>query len=51
MKGETIMKNNYNSPEIELLAVEATDVITASDPVIGTETTPVDTGSGSWETL
>ena len=45
------MKNNYNSPELELLPVEAADVITTSDPTLGTETTPVDSGSGSWETL
>ena len=51
MKGELIMKNNYNSPEIELLFVEAVDVITASDPTLGTEMTPVESGSGSWETL
>ena len=41
----------YNSPDIELLPVEAMDVITASDPTLGTETTPVESGFGSWETI
>ena len=51
MKGEIIMKNNYNSPEIELLFVEAADVITTSDPTLGTETPPTEAGGGSWEVL
>ena len=44
----------YNSPEISLLETEK-DIITTSDtvgvPEIGTETPPVDSGSGSWETI
>ena len=44
----------YVSPLASFLDVED-DVITTSDtasvPEIGTETPPVDSGSGSWETL
>ena len=41
----------YNSPEILLLSLEASDIITTSDIEMGVETTPTETGSGSWEVL
>ena len=43
----------YDSPIASILAVED-DIITTSDPTspeIGTETPPVDSGSGNWETI
>ena len=41
----------YNSPEISVVDIEATDIITTSDIEAGVETTPTETGSGSWEIL
>ena len=41
----------YKNPEIEIINVSDSEVITASDPTLGTETTPVESGSGSWETI
>ena len=41
----------YNSPEISLIDLEASDIITTSEIEAGVETTPTDMGGGSWETL
>lgn len=44
--------NNYISPEFEVLSIEDKDIITTSDPTLGTKTTVVeDTTGGSWEVL
>ena len=46
------MKNNvYNSPEILIINASASDVITASDPTLGTESPTVTETGGFWETL
>ena len=41
----------YNSPEIELVAMNDFDVITTSDIEAGVETTPVPDEGGTWETV
>ena len=41
----------YNSPEISVLNIEASDIITTSEIEAGVETTPTEIGGGSWETL
>ena len=41
----------YINPEIELLKIASSDIITTSDIEAGVETTPTETGSGSWETI
>ena len=41
----------YNSPELSIFNLEASDIITTSDIEAGVETTPTETGSGSWEVL
>ena len=41
----------YINPEIELLNIASSDIITTSDIEAGVETTPTETGSGSWETI
>ena len=41
----------YNSPEISVLNIEASDIITTSEIEAGVETTPTEMGGGSWETL
>ena len=41
----------YNSPEISLIDLEASDIITTSEIEAGVETTPTEMGGGSWETL
>ena len=41
----------YNSPEISVLSLEASDIITTSDILAGVETPPTEAGSGSWETI
>ena len=41
----------YNSPEISLIDLEASDIITTSDILAGLETPPTEAGSGSWETI
>ena len=46
------MKNKiYNSPEISLLNLEMADVITTSDPTIGTETPILPESGGTFEVL
>ena len=45
------MKAIYNSPEFFLIDLESADIITTSDIEAGVETTPTETGSGSWETI
>ena len=42
---------NYTNPEIELINIASSDIITTSDIEAGVETTPTETGSGSWETI
>ena len=41
----------YNSPEISVIELEATDIITTSDIEAGVETPPTEVGGGSWETI
>ena len=41
----------YNSPEISLLELSKSDIITTSEIEAGVETTPTEMGGGSWETL
>ena len=41
----------YNSPEISVIDLEVSDIITTSDIRAGLETPPTEAGSGSWETL
>ena len=41
----------YTNPEIELINIASSDIITTSDIEAGVETTPTETGSGSWETI
>ena len=41
----------YNSPEISILDLEVSDIITTSEIEAGVETTPTEMGGGSWETL
>ena len=41
----------YNSPEISILDIDATDIITTSDIEAGVETVPIPTEPGTWETL
>ena len=46
------MKNKiYNSPEITVEVMDNTDIITTSDPTLGTTTSTVESGAGSWEVL
>ena len=41
----------YNSPEISILDIDATDIITTSDIEAGVETVPIPTEPGTWETI
>ena len=41
----------YNTPELDILKIEVSDVITTSDILAGLETPPTEAGSGSWETI
>ena len=41
----------YNNPEIEILTMNYSDVITTSDIQAGLETTPVPDNGGTWEAL
>ena len=41
----------YNSPDFSIINLEASDIITTSEIEAGVETTPTETGGGSWETL
>ena len=50
MKEVNEMKK-YNSPEIELVSMNDSDVITTSDIQAGLETTPVPDNGGTWENL
>ena len=46
------MKNKiYNSPEISVLDVELNDVITTSDPTLGTESPIIGEEGGTFEVL
>ena len=42
---------NYTNPEIELINIASTDIITTSDIEAGVETPPSEVGGGSWETI
>ena len=41
----------YDSPEISVINIEASDIITTSDIEAGVETTPIPGTNGTWETL
>ena len=46
------MKNKlYNSPEISVINLESADVITTSDPTLGTETPIIPESGGYFESL
>ena len=41
----------YNSPDFSVINLGQGDIITTSEIEAGIETTPTETGGGTWETL
>ena len=41
----------YNSPEISIEVMDNADVITTSDVTLGTTTSTIESGIGSWEVI
>lgn len=41
----------YNSPEISIEVMDIADVITTSDVTLGTTTSTIESGIGSWEVI
>lgn len=41
----------YNPPEISIEVMDNADIITTSDITLGTNTSTIESGAGSWEVL
>lgn len=46
-----MIAKGYITPEISVLDIENTDIITTSNPTLGVETSSIESDNGIWEVI